>query len=67
MLLNNKQSMDHGKIKEEIKKFLELNENENELIQTLCDAVKVVFLHTLKVGIELIYSVSDVEQSDSVF
>ena len=34
--------MDHGKIKEEIKKFLELNENENELIQTLWDAVKVV-------------------------
>ena len=27
------------KIKEEIKKFLELNENENKLTQTLWDAV----------------------------
>lgn len=49
-----------GKIKEEIKKFLELNENENKLIQTLWDAVKVVFLHALKIAVELIYSVSDV-------
>ena len=39
MSLNKSDQWIMEKIKEEIKKFLELNENENKLTQTLWDAV----------------------------
>ena len=35
-----KQPVDHWIIKEEIKKYMETNENENTMIQNLCDAPK---------------------------
>ena len=40
MLLNNQEITEE--IKEEIKKYLETNDNENMTIQNLCDAAKAV-------------------------
>ena len=40
MLLNNQEITE--KIREEIKKYLETNDNENTTIQNLCDATKAV-------------------------
>ena len=40
MLLNNQEITEE--IKEEIKKYLETNDNENMMVQNLCDAAKAV-------------------------